>query len=162
MAWYTLNNQENNYISVQFLNHRLFSRHYTIKQYGFRAMLKEWAFEGSNDGINWSVIDLQHPNDNFCIENQSFTFPTQPGAFSHFRVRQTGNNCNNNLAMRLSGLELFGYLCPLDYDHCYSDSDVNHEISQHCLISTRISAINLMCLLFMLLFITSHPIHINN
>merc|ERR1711994_635456 len=65
--------------------------HYTA--YGGYC-LRSWAFEGSEDGAQWTVIK-EHSNDESLKrrgQSHSWDTPNADGYFSRFRVRMTGED----------------------------------------------------------------------
>ena len=127
--WASYLSIQDNFISVHFLQHKLKIKNYRIKQYnGEGFIIKTWSFEGSNDGIDWTILDHRSSSD-FCNANMIITFPTIHDTFTHFRIRQTGESCRIDspteiYLMRLAGLELFGDLIALTYythRRCQSD-----------------------------------------
>ena len=109
--WRSSSNSTGNFIYIHLLQHHLLIKNYTIRQYNNYDKLKNWLFEGSNDGSEWIVLDSQPPSSSFCFNNNYYSFPSLSGIYSYFRIRQNGSNCYDNLYMRLSGMELFGELC---------------------------------------------------
>jgi hypothetical protein len=73
--------------------------------------LRNWNFEGSNDGVEWVVL-RQHVNDQSLAAQQYATasWDVNPDglAFSHFRIHQTGVNSSGNHYLMMGGLELYG------------------------------------------------------
>eukprot|EP01083_Nonionella_stella_P195932 721256_1 len=91
--------------------------HYTLRHFESRdtEALRNWNFEGSNDGVNWTLIS-EHKNDETLNEKgKSHTWDvpetkkdeakTTDGYFSIFRIRMTGPNSNDNYYLACSGFE---------------------------------------------------------
>ena len=89
-----------------------------VTRYTFRSdrsgasyALRDWNFEGSNDGVEWVVL-RQHVNDTSLPAHQFATasWDVNPDglAFSHFRVHQTGVNSGGHHFLMMAGLELYG------------------------------------------------------
>ena len=58
--------------------------------------LRNWRFEGSTDGQSWYTI-MNHVDDQALDRkgaSHTWTLPNIPGAFSMFRIWQTGLNSN--------------------------------------------------------------------
>ncbi len=66
---------------------------------------KSWSLKGSNDGANWSTMDVQD-NINFInrLETQSFTIQTV-AAYQYWRLEMHNNSGN---ILQLSEIELYG------------------------------------------------------
>jgi hypothetical protein len=73
--------------------------------------LRNWNFEGSNDGVEWVVL-RQHVNDTplaaRAFSTASWYVNPDGLAFSHFRIHQTGVHSNGNHFLMMGGLELYG------------------------------------------------------
>ena len=53
---------------------------------------KDWQFQGSNDGINWTTLDTQSGQAfPYRIQMHSYTVAT-PGAYRWYRLNITSNN----------------------------------------------------------------------
>lgn len=69
---------------------------YSLRSYGnsFNAIPKDWSFEGSNNGVNWTVLDMQ--------ANQTWTTAytdkeyvidiNKVGSYKMYRINWTANN----------------------------------------------------------------------
>ncbi len=67
---------------------------------------QDWRLEGSNDGINWQVLD-NRSGERFSQRFQKKTYTiSQPQAFKHTRLNVTSNLSGNIL--QLAEIELFG------------------------------------------------------
>jgi len=81
---------------------------YTLGAYN---VLRNWNFEGSNDGVEWVVLH-QHVNDQSLAAREFATasWDVNPDglAFSHFRIHQTGVNSSEQHYLMMGGLELYG------------------------------------------------------
>jgi hypothetical protein len=86
---------------------------YTFRNdaYGASNALRNWNFEGSNDGDEWVVL-RQHVNDQSLAAQPYATasWDVNPDglAFLHFRIHQTGVNLKGNHLLMMAGLELYG------------------------------------------------------
>lgn len=101
---------------VDFKDKKVCVTDYTIKHYNSwdTEALRNWRFEASNDGINWTLLK-EHLNDQALnAKGATFTWkidnPAQKGFFSLFRIFQTGRNSNNHYYLACSGLEFYGVL----------------------------------------------------
>ena len=105
---------ERAYVGFNFSKHVFKPYFYKIRQYdGDGHILKNWAFQGSNDnGATWEEVDTQS-NDSFCVVGFLSTFQIQLNKvkeYSSFRFIQKGESCSSEIYMRLAGIELFGEL----------------------------------------------------
>jgi len=86
---------------------------YTLRHdaHGANYVLRNWNFEGSNDGVDWVVL-RQHVNDQSLAAQQYATasWDINPDglAFSHFRIHQTGMTSYGEHHLMMAGLELYG------------------------------------------------------
>jgi hypothetical protein len=75
--------------------------------------LQSWNFEGSNDGISYTVLRA-HKNDNslpareFSVAAWKVEGANQ--AYRYFRIRQTGKNSSTYHLLCCAGIELYGML----------------------------------------------------
>ena len=81
------------------------------------CVLKNWEFQGSNDGERWTILDAH--KDATSLPLQSFSTCTyrvkgNVTAMRYFRVLQTGKNSTGNFRLYISGLELYGLLVQLE------------------------------------------------
>lgn len=74
----------------------------TIEKYTLRADAaipsrnpKDWTFEGSNDGSNWTILDTQTGITFNTNETKEFTF-TNNTAYSNYRINVSANGGNSN------------------------------------------------------------------
>ena len=91
-----------------------------VTRYTFRhgnnnpaCTLRNWNFEGSNDGVEWVVL-RQHVNDRALPQlthsTASWDVDSNGRAFSHYRIHQTGINSPGIHNLLMGGLELYGSL----------------------------------------------------
>jgi hypothetical protein len=57
-GWWSTN-KPNSWISIQFPSKKISVSGYLLRTYGNPCKIQGWKFEGSNDGINWNIIDLK-------------------------------------------------------------------------------------------------------
>lgn len=107
-------NLSDSWICFEFLKHHVILSNYTLRSncWGVNyENLKNWALEGSNDSLNWVVIDSQ-TNCSY-LNGQSFvhTFHVKNDnnrSFKFFRIHQTGRNCGNSNYLCFNCIEIFG------------------------------------------------------
>jgi hypothetical protein len=75
------------------------------------AVLRNWNFEGSNDGVTWVVL-RQHVNDASLAERAhstaSWDVDSGGRAYSRYRIHSTGKDSHRNHYLAMGGLELYG------------------------------------------------------
>ena len=75
--------------------------------------LRHWDLEASTDGRAWTTL-RSHRNDASLAEaafsTAGWAVEGGKGAFSHFRIRQTGENSNGGNTLACAGIELYGEL----------------------------------------------------
>jgi len=86
---------------------------YTLRN-GFPHMasvLRNWNFEGSNDGVTWVVLRT-HVNDASLAaqahSTASWDVDSGGRAFSRYRIHSTGPHSHGNHHLAMGGLELYG------------------------------------------------------
>jgi len=87
---------------------------YTLSHctYFFGGYLRSWAFEGSEDGAQWTVI-REHSNDGSLSgagQSHSWDTPNADGYFSRFRVRMTGKSLSGEWRLSAHALEIYGFV----------------------------------------------------
>ena len=103
---------ENQWFAVDFKGRAICPSMYTLRHYSSYDVeaLRSWRFEGSNDGLSWTLL-REHVNDaSLNLRGQSFTWSIPPTTkrYSMFRVFMTGPNSNEHLYLALSGFEIYG------------------------------------------------------
>jgi len=106
----------NMWFAFDFKGRRIQPTHYTMRHYNSWDLeaLRNWRFEGSNDGRRW--FTLKNHTDDPGLDKKGATHTweldesARRGAFSHFRIFQTGKNSNNHYYLALAGFELYGKL----------------------------------------------------
>ena len=103
---------------------RLQINHYCLRHgrssYDNCCVLRHWELQGSNDGLNWTVL-RQHSNDTsmgttaYCEGHWAVNSPASNTPYRHFRILQTGKNSgysygNPNDYLMCCGIELYGKL----------------------------------------------------
>jgi hypothetical protein len=76
--------------------------------------LRNWRLEGSNDGHNWVILRTHTDDPALNGKGSTATWPIErpetKGAFSLFRLYQTGVNSNAHHYLACSGWEMYGKL----------------------------------------------------
>jgi hypothetical protein len=70
------------------------------------------VFEGSNDGVKWTVIK-EHTDDeslNGAGQSYSWDIPNADGYFNRFRVRMTEENSDGTWHLLAHALEIYGFV----------------------------------------------------
>src|SRR5581483_8805729 len=58
---------------------------------------KDWQFQGSNDGTDWTTLDTQ-TGQTFPVRSYEIEYAlAKPAAYRYFRLNVTANNGDNNL-----------------------------------------------------------------
>jgi len=98
---------------IDFLHRKIKPTHYMLRHYvSFDTeALRNWNFEGSNDGKDWELIK-QHTHDHSLkTKGQCHTwYVGAPNFYSMFRIIQTGLNSNQHKFLALSGFEIYGWM----------------------------------------------------
>lgn len=105
---------KDSWFTVDFVRYTIRPTHYALRHYASfdREALRNWVFEGSNNGKKWTALS-KHVNDSSLYrKGQVHVFPVRKAKNSYrmFRVQMTGPNSNNNLFMALSGFEVYAGL----------------------------------------------------
>ena len=78
-------------------------------EHGSWNVLRHWDLEASTDGQAWttlrSLADAGFSTAGWVVQGDK-------GAFSHFRIRQTGENSSSSHELACAGIELYGELLP--------------------------------------------------
>eukprot|EP01084_Bolivina_argentea_P024805 46178_1 len=111
----TERNVSNAWISVTFVALQIQPSAYTLRHYDNvnSCALRSWNFEGSNDGIKWTVLKKHLNDEALKKKGQSHTWQIKKcGYYQSFRIYMTGVNSNNQDTLYLccSGLEIYGQL----------------------------------------------------
>jgi len=110
---------ENSWFIVDLKGRRIQPTAYTLRHYSSYDVeaLRNWRFEGSEDGTTWHVIRV-HDNDaalNKAGQSNTWTL-TCSEEYSLFRVFMFGKNSNSNWYLACCGFELYGHMIPLPED----------------------------------------------
>eukprot|EP00475_Leptophrys_vorax_P022175 TRINITY_DN30176_c0_g1_i1.p1 TRINITY_DN30176_c0_g1~~TRINITY_DN30176_c0_g1_i1.p1 ORF type:complete len:1071 (+),score=235.80 TRINITY_DN30176_c0_g1_i1:49-3213(+) len=105
----------NSWFEIDFSPRSICPTTYTLRHYNswdFEC-LRNWRFEGSNDGLAWVTL-REHVNDtslNKAGQSCSWSlFVSQSSHFSRFRILQTEKNSSSHHYLALSGFEIYGKL----------------------------------------------------
>ncbi|KAL4557579.1 hypothetical protein LXL04_035762 [Taraxacum kok-saghyz] len=97
------------------LDHQLMCNYYTLRQDGSKAFMRDWNFQGSSDGKNWTNLRV-HENDQTLSKPGQFaswavTGPNALLPFRYFRVALMGPTSDdiNPWTLSICFLELYGY-----------------------------------------------------
>lgn len=103
------------YVSIDFMRYRVNPTSYALRHGGAhkRDYLRNWDFQGSNDGKMWTTL-RRHSNDDglngqFGVKVFSLLMPPAV-PYQYFRIIQTGHNSSGNNFLVLCGFEVFGEL----------------------------------------------------
>jgi hypothetical protein len=79
-------------------------RHYFSGQYNTFFAPKDWTFEGSNDSLNWTILDTKS---NYAFASHTDTFRiNNTNAFRYYRLNVTASNSPANVTAALRIYEL--------------------------------------------------------
>lgn len=86
------------YLGIQYKNAPEIVAEYSITMHGKgiewreNAYPKNWTFEGSSDGVNWTVLDTQ-TNQSQTLDNVEVVYKTtNTNAYSYYRINISANN----------------------------------------------------------------------
>ncbi|MEH2392605.1 MAG: discoidin domain-containing protein [Nostoc sp.] len=109
--WFS-NINANNYVQFQLTNCKLKPTKYSIKTRSNNADYypRNWQLLGSNDGINWDVVDEQINNNTLSSISQWLTIPVSTTTkYSYFRLLQNGADSSGAGYLCLGEVELYGF-----------------------------------------------------
>jgi len=98
---------------IDFLHRKIKPTHYMLRHYiSFDTeALRNWNFEGSNNGKDWELIKHHRDDDSLKTKGQCHTWLVgTPNFYSMFRIIQTGFNSNNHKYLALGGFEIYGWM----------------------------------------------------
>ena len=112
-------NSVNSSVTIRFFNHRIRLYSYTIRQNCFNGNhhFNTWNFEGSEDGINWILIDQKADfvEPSFYKQCGSVNVTIPQHFYRNFRFTLTGHTSWSNYHFIISRIELFGELWSLSH-----------------------------------------------
>ncbi|XP_042063988.1 BTB/POZ domain-containing protein At2g30600-like isoform X1 [Salvia splendens] len=95
--------------------HQVMCNHYTMRQDGSRAFIRNWSFQGSMEGSSWTNLRVHEKDETICKPGQFASWPVVgPNAllpFRYFRVVLTAptTDAANPWILCICFLELYGY-----------------------------------------------------
>lgn len=95
--------------------HQLMCNHYTVRQDGSRAFMRNWSFQGSMDGITWTNLRIHENDETVCKPGQFASWavvgPNALLPFRFFRVVLSAptSDAANPWILCICFLELYGY-----------------------------------------------------
>lgn len=111
------NNEPNSWLKFDFINRKIKVSAYSIMSHGYENKknnrLKNWCIEGSNDEIEWNLIDERKNVESVADKSAEYTFfvnqnDEENDFFRFIRIRQTDVNNSNNYRMVFAAIEFFG------------------------------------------------------
>ncbi|EAY18748.1 F5/8 type C domain containing protein [Trichomonas vaginalis G3] len=114
--WYSTN-EKNSYFSVDFLKMLVVPRSVEIRNGKSGYSLKSWVIEGSNDGINFDILDEHESCLDFKPKYTTKVYQLNNPDNKEYRIirlRQTSVNNNGSMALELSRFEIYGDLILLN------------------------------------------------
>lgn len=86
-------------------SYKLISR--SLNENDLAVMVKDWTFEGSDNGTNWTVLDTQS-NQIWTQKRQSKEFVLKAQVeYQYYRILATANNGYTNTQVSIGGIELY-------------------------------------------------------
>jgi hypothetical protein len=103
------------FMAIQFNKHSVVPTRYTIRHgYPGGHALRNWNFEGSNNGEEWFLIsehiEDESLSDASLASSASFEIPGHTESYSHFRIFVTGKSSGGSTYLMMAGFELYGCL----------------------------------------------------
>jgi len=107
--WCTANTP-NSFVSFKFPGMRISIEVYILQSSTVgKNYLTTWVLEGSNDGMQWTIIDEQKGRTELCSPGAKVCFPCKPNKhYSHIRIKQSGCNKAGTHNLFLAHVEFFG------------------------------------------------------
>lgn len=108
--------QKNSWLCFDFIDHQIEPNYYLIRACNYKKNSdhpKSWVVEGSNDDINWDLLDTQNNNSNLNGANfvASFSIKNPDSKKYRFlRMRQLESWRSNNDFFNINNIEFFGTL----------------------------------------------------
>ena len=112
--WFT-ESDGNAWVVIEFTELYIQPTDYAIWSHGGASTLRNWAFQGSNDRMNWVVLSTHRNDESIRAPFSTCTWPINTnGFFKYFRVIQTGNNWSGNRWLYMMKMEIWGVACSMD------------------------------------------------
>ncbi|MFK0733478.1 MAG: discoidin domain-containing protein [Gloeotrichia echinulata HAB0833] len=107
------NNGGNQWVQVDFLGRKVSLTHYTIQGRNDDNYhhLRNWVLQGSNDGVNFDVLDTR--TNNSSINRSSWflgVLGTSSNYYRYIRLTQTGANSEGDSYLTMGQMEFYGGL----------------------------------------------------
>ena len=105
---------DDNYIQIKFKKNIVTLQSYQLKTYSGEVNgrhLKSWLIEGSNDGLNWVIIDSQQNNEILNGSRMIYVhkFTTSQPPYRFIRLKQNGPSfAGPNQGFAISNIEFYG------------------------------------------------------
>ena len=121
------------WVQMEFKEHKLNIEGYSLYYRSSGSCAQNWNFSVSSDGSNWIFIHSK-ANEDIKIGK---TYESSSQNIRFFRWTQTSSNYGSNY-MRISELDVFGFLIPINYTISTSISIMKYFCrSKECSISTN-------------------------
>jgi hypothetical protein len=112
--WFT-ESDGNAWVLIEFTELYIQPTDYGIWSHSGASTLRNWAFQGSNDRMNWVVLSSHRNDETIRAPFSSGIWPINTnGFFKFFRILQTGNNWSGNRWLSMMKLEIWGVACSMD------------------------------------------------
>ncbi|KAK8875346.1 hypothetical protein M9Y10_005511 [Tritrichomonas musculus] len=112
--YFVSNDEENSWLCIDFKDHKIVPNYYSIRSINDspnNAHPKSWVIEGSNDSINWTIIDQRNSFSYLNGNNLVHAFPIEnENTFRYVRMRITDLNWFDSYNLTIDSIEFFGIL----------------------------------------------------
>lgn len=102
-GWNTATNTTNGWLRYTFQNPTIVDAYVLTDAYGSNRQPKDWTFEGSNDGSQWTVLDTR-TNEVVKSATKEYFF-TNEIPYTSYRINVTANN-GYNIFLGITGLSM--------------------------------------------------------
>ena len=112
--WFESNEKSNNWLCIDFKDHRIIPTDYSIRSYPCSYNShhpKSWIVECSNDNIKWEMVDEEKDFSYLNGNNYSHTFTMnhqKQTEFRYIRIRLTGPSWGNGDYLKFDSFEVYG------------------------------------------------------
>ena len=85
----------NAWISFSFKSKPFYITHYQLQQRTDieSNFFSSWKFEGSKDGVSWSILDKRDEPEEFIYKGKSKIFDCKKGSFKYFKLTSSSTIC---------------------------------------------------------------------
>jgi hypothetical protein len=108
-AWLTLDGTSNGWLRYKFLTSKIINRYAVTNEQSSTTSAgsapKNWTFEGSNDGTNWTILDTQTNQINWTNSQRKEYLFNNTIAYLYYRINISTNNGGRWLG--IGELEMF-------------------------------------------------------